>query len=206
MDLKLLQNEAMNPLYALAQEYPYLLTYPIRDSTKLRLAVQALAMGVPGEELFLQGPFLCCQSPNAHIGPFRHAIDFLVPDGTIVYAVDEGKLEVIKTDSERWGPTCEFAGDLNYITLAHPTPHPTRRTHHHFGPPEYRYWTQYCHLARGSECEFGIKVGDYVKAGQPLARTGKTGWTDRDHLHFLAFMSDGGRGKFGIISLIPRFK
>ena len=202
MNYELLLREASNPLYASERAYPYPLIYPIRDSTELRLAVPALAMGVPEQELFLQGPFLCCQSPSSHIGPFRHAIDFLVPDGIVVYAVDEGRLEVIKTDSERWGPTYEFANDLNYITVAHPT----RRTHHHFGPPEYHYWTQYCHLARGSEREFGIKVGGYVKAGQPIARTGKTGWTDRDHLHFLAFMSDGGHGKFGVISLLPQFK
>ena len=57
-----------------------------------------------------------------------------------------------------------------------------------------------------AEREFGIMVSDRVKAGQPIARTGKTGWIDRDHLHFLTFMSDGGRGKFGVISLRPRFK
>ncbi len=202
MNYETLLREASNPLYASDQEYPYPLSFPIQDSTTLRLAVPALVAGVTKEDLFLQGPFLCCQSPNSHIGPFRHAIDFLVPDGTVVYAADDGRVEVVKTDSERYGPTYEFADDLNYITLAHTT----RRTHHHSGPPEYRHWTQYCHLARGSECEFGIKVGDYVDAGQPIARTGKSGWTDRDHLHFLAFMSDGGRGQFGVISLRPRFK
>ena len=202
MNYQLLLREASNSLYTSEREYPYLMIYPIRDSTVIRLKAQALATGVPEEELFLQGPFLCCQSPSSHIGPFRHAIDFLVPDGTVVHAVDEGRVEIIKTDSECWGPTCEFADDLNYITLAHTT----WRTHHHSGTPEYHYWTQYCHLARGSEREFSIKVGDYVRAGQPIARTGKTGWTDRDHLHFLAFMSDSGRGKFGVISLRPRFK
>lgn len=202
MDYELLLREASNHLYAEQREYPYPLAYPVRDSTELRLAVLALAMGIPKEELFLQGPFLCCQSPRSHIGPYRHAIDFLVPDGTVVYAADDGKVEVVKTNSERWGPTHEFADDLNYITISHST----WRTHHHSGPPEYCHWTQYCHLAQGSEREFGIKVGDYVRAGQPIARTGKTGWTYQDHLHFLAFMSDGGRGKFGFISLRPRFK
>ena len=146
MNYELLLSEASNPLYASEQEYPYPLTFPVRDSTELRLMVLALATGIPDEELFRQGPFLCCQSPDSHIGPFRHAVDFLVPDGTVVYAADEGRVEIIKTDSDRWGPTCEFADDLNYVTLAHTT----WRTHHHFGPPEYHYWTQYCHLARGS--------------------------------------------------------
>ncbi|HAU66338.1 MAG: Peptidase M23B [Candidatus Uhrbacteria bacterium GW2011_GWF2_39_13] len=202
MNYELLLKEAANPLYASEREYPYPLVYPIRDSAELRLMIPILATGVPNEELFLQGPFLCCQSPSTHIGPFRHAIDFLVPNGTIVYASDEGRVETIRTASDRWGPTSEYADDLNYITLAHTT----WRTHHYFGPLEYHYWTQYCHLAKDSEREFGIMVSDRVKAGQPIARTGKTGWIDRDHLHFLTFMSDGGRGKFGVISLRPRFK
>ncbi|MFH1631578.1 MAG: M23 family metallopeptidase [bacterium] len=202
MDLKLLKKEADNPLYDSDQKYPYPLAYPIRDSTKLRMRAHDLAEGIPEQELYLLGPFLCCKSPESHIGPYRHAIDFLVPDGSIVYAADEGRVEIVQTGSNRWGPTPERSDDLNYITLAHTT----WRTHHHFGPPEYHYRTQYCHLAKSSEREFDIKVGDWVRAGQPIARTGKTGWTDRDHLHFLAFTSDDGRGEFGIISLISRFK
>lgn len=202
MDLELLRKEADNPLYESDREYPYRLEYPVRDSTNLRKKARELADGIPEQELFLLGSLLCCKSPKSHIGPYRHAIDFLVPDGSIVYAADEGRVEVVQTSSCRWGPTPEYAGDLNYITLAHTT----WRTHHHFGPPEYHYRTQYCHLAKGSEREFGIKVDGWVRAGQPIARTGKTGWTDRDHLHFLAFTSDGGRGAFGFISLITHFK
>lgn len=202
VDLELLKREADNPLYKSDREYPYRLVYPIRDSAELKKRAHELADGISEQELFLIGPFLCCKSPDSHIGPFRHAIDFLVPDGSIVYASDEGQVEAVQTSSTRWGPTPECADDLNYITLAHTT----WRTHHHFGPPEFHYWTQYCHLAQGSEREFGIKVGDWVRAGQPIARTGKTGWTDRDHLHFMAFASDYGRGKFGFISLTTCFR
>ena len=41
--------------------------------------------------------------------------------------------------------------------------------------------TQYCHLAQGS---IAVKVGDSVKAGQPLARVGLSGQTEFAHLHF----------------------
>lgn len=41
--------------------------------------------------------------------------------------------------------------------------------------------TQYCHLAKGS---IGVKVGDVVKAGAPLARVGLSGNTEFPHLHF----------------------
>lgn len=197
MDLELLKSEADNPLYEGNREYPYKLTYPLCDSTELSQQVLEIADGIPEQDLYWLGPLLCCRSAESHIGPFRHAIDFLTPDGNIVYAADEGRVDVVQTSSTRWGPTPEYADDLNYITLTHTT----WRTHHHFGPPEFHYWTQYCHLAQGSEREFGIKVGDWVRAGQPIARTGKTGWTDRDHLHFLAFTSDYGRGKFGFVSL-----
>ena len=40
--------------------------------------------------------------------------------------------------------------------------------------------TQYCHLARGS---LKVKVGDVVKAGQPIARVGLSGDTEFAHLH-----------------------
>jgi hypothetical protein len=41
--------------------------------------------------------------------------------------------------------------------------------------------TQYCHLAQGS---LKVKVGDTVKAGQPIARVGLSGDTEFPHLHF----------------------
>ena len=48
--------------------------------------------------------------------------------------------------------------------------------------------TQYCHLARGS---VGVKVGDAVAAGQPLARVGLSGDTEFPHLHLT--VRHGGR-------------
>lgn len=41
--------------------------------------------------------------------------------------------------------------------------------------------TQYCHLAQGS---IGVKVGDSVATGQPIARVGLSGLTEFPHLHF----------------------
>lgn len=40
--------------------------------------------------------------------------------------------------------------------------------------------TQSCHLARGS---IGVKVGDMVKAGDPIGRVGLSGQTEFPHLH-----------------------
>jgi hypothetical protein len=41
--------------------------------------------------------------------------------------------------------------------------------------------TQYCHLAKGS---IGVKIGDTVATGAPLARVGLSGNTEFPHLHF----------------------
>ncbi|WP_374573192.1 M23 family metallopeptidase [Phenylobacterium sp.] len=47
--------------------------------------------------------------------------------------------------------------------------------------------TQYCHLAKGS---VAVKVGEAVKAGQPIARVGLSGNTEFPHLH-LTVRHDG---------------
>lgn len=47
--------------------------------------------------------------------------------------------------------------------------------------------TQYCHLARGS---VAVKVGEMVRAGQPIARVGLSGNTEYPHLH-LSVRHDG---------------
>jgi len=40
-------------------------------------------------------------------------------------------------------------------------------------------------LAKNSVANKGLKLYDFVKKGQPIALVGKTGYTDRDHLHFV---------------------
>lgn len=47
--------------------------------------------------------------------------------------------------------------------------------------------TQYCHLARGS---VAVKVGEAVRAGQPIARVGLSGQTEYPHVH-LSVRHDG---------------
>ena len=41
------------------------------------------------------------------------------------------------------------------------------------------YTALYAHLAR-----YGVRVGDEVRAGEPIARAGCTGWCTGTHLHF----------------------
>ena len=151
-----------------------------------------LTEGVSEEELYRLGPFWCQRSPQSHIGPFLNAIDFLAPDGTPVLAPQEGEIIEVVEHLTEWGPRPEFRDTLNYLTMVH----------------ESGELTQYCHLAKDSVSALGLRVGSGVKFGQQIAIVGKTGWTDRDHLHFLVFRDDNKdlRNPFGFKSLIPRFR
>lgn len=150
-----------------------------------------LAIGIPENELYRVGPFLAAKSPASHIGPFKWAVDFLVPDGTEVLAAEEGEvIEVVDSFSE-WGPTEEFRGKLNYLTIRH------HNDEH----------SQYCHLAPNSFRDTGLRVGDNVKKGQVMARVGKTGWIDRDHLHFIVFrLGKLPKSPYGFYSLRAQFQ
>ena len=118
----------------------------------------------------------CAKSPRSHIGPYLHAIDFLVPDGTPVLAAQNGRVERFHDENNVYGDSSDFRDKVNFIDIIH----------------AYGEVTEYCHLAKGSVHALGIKVGDYVTCGQVIAKVGMTGWTDRDHLHFIVLRDDEG--------------
>lgn len=134
----------------------------------------ALTKDIPKDQLYECHGIWCARSPQSHIGPYLHAIDFLVPDGTPILAAQNGVVERYCDEHNKWGDSPEFRDQVNFIDIRHT-----------FGEV-----TEYCHLAKGSVRAHGIKVGDFVKCGQVIGKTGKTGWTDRDHLHFIVFRDD----------------
>jgi murein DD-endopeptidase MepM/ murein hydrolase activator NlpD len=151
-----------------------------------------LLEGIPAGEVYERDGFWCARSPQSHIGPFLNAIDFLVPDGIPVLASQEGEILEVVEHNDRWGDGDEFRDTLNFITLVHASGE----------------LTQYCHLARGSVAQQQLRVGSGVKMGQRIGTVGKTGWTDRDHLHFIVFRDDtrDPNNPFGFKSLVPRFR
>jgi len=155
------------------------------------VAPYTLIHGVPKDELYERDVFWCAKSPQSHMGPFLNAVDFLVPDGTPVLAAAEGEIIEVVEGNTKWGDGDQYRDTLNFMTLEH-----------RFGE-----LTQYCHLVKSSVTALGLRVGSKVKQGQHIATVGKTGWTDRDHLHFLAFRDDrrNQENPFGSKSLIPRF-
>ncbi|MDO8555329.1 MAG: M23 family metallopeptidase [bacterium] len=164
--------------------------FPLPTDKDFTEAAAMLAVGTSKNELYRIGKFLACTSPHSHIGPFKWAIDFLVPDGTEVLASKDGQIIEAVDSFREWGPSEEFRDKLNYLTIRH-------------CGGEY---SQYCHIAPGSFQDTGLKVGNYISTGQPIAHVGKTGWTDRDHLHFIVFRLGKLRGSpYCFYSLRIRF-
>jgi len=141
-------------------------------------------------ELYEFHGFMCDLSPESHMACFLHAIDFLVPDGTPVYASQDGVIHEVVENYKSWGIEERHQKYMNYLTINH-------------GQGEF---SQYCHLGQWSVTRQGLKIGHKVRQGQRIGTVRKTGWTDRDHLHYLVFRGDSDRrNPFGFKSLRPRF-
>ncbi|MFK7784733.1 MAG: M23 family metallopeptidase [Crocinitomicaceae bacterium] len=96
----------------------------------------------------------------------RYAIDFDMKIGDTVCSVANGYVVGVIEGYSKGGKTKKWRDYANFITLFH---------------PEMNVYTQYVHLAH--EGSF-VEVGDRVVAGQVIGLSGKTGYTDIEHLHF----------------------
>lgn len=168
---------------------PFIYPIRIKPSVATKEGLR-LAVGNPPDETYRRGHFVCAASPQSHLGPFKWAVDFLVPDGTPVLAAYRGKIIEVQEHSSWWGDGPQYRDLLNYMTIEH----------------ENGELTQYCHLAQDSVSKSGLRVGSKVKCGQQIAIVGKTGWTDRDHLHFVAFRTGVSIGPFRFKSIQSTFR
>ncbi len=94
-----------------------------------------------------------------------HAMDFEVPDGTTVVAAREGLVIDVVMGFVGGGLRPEFDGKANLIRIEHAD----------------GTMALYVHLAPRSAM---VRIGDRVSAGQPLAKSGHTGYATGPHLHF----------------------
>lgn len=164
--------------------------YPLSLTAEIAVREgERLAEGIPGDQVYRRGSFVCATSPESHLSPFKHAIDFLIPDGTPVLAALDGTVTEVQESSNHWGPTSDYGDYLNYVTISH-------------GNGEF---SQYCHLSQHSVSQSGVKVGMRVQTGQQVALVGKTGWTDRDHLHFIVFRGAQNESPWDFKSLVAQF-
>jgi murein DD-endopeptidase MepM/ murein hydrolase activator NlpD len=101
-------------------------------------------------------------------GLFSHknkaALDFAMPEGTLVYAARSGTIYNYKDDSDQGGPFSKYQAKANYIIIKH----------------EDGSFGCYWHLKKNGVI---VKQGK-VNKGQLIGLSGKTGFALQPHLHF----------------------
>jgi murein DD-endopeptidase MepM/ murein hydrolase activator NlpD len=111
-------------------------------------------------------------SSPAHVGKLRNAIDFIADIGTPVLAAEDGLVTSVKDTSNIGGASPSNWRYTNFIVIMHSN-------------GEY---SRYDHLSYNSS---KVKVGQYVRAGEEIAKVGMTGYTYLPHLHFQVFVFTG---------------
>jgi murein DD-endopeptidase MepM/ murein hydrolase activator NlpD len=115
----------------------------------------------------------------SHKGSNQYAIDWQMPEGTLVYAARSGVVVRAKDDSDKGGGTIDFDRYNNYILIRH----------------EDGTLAHYCHLQKGG-CL--VKAGQSVAAGSAIAHSGSTGFSSGPHLHFCVFKTKNGRERLSV--------
>lgn len=97
-----------------------------------------------------------------------NAVDFDVPSGTKIYAVESGIITVIKTDGKVGGNNPNYAGEDNYIYIYNASQNKI-----------------YCY--RHIDSDSSIAKNSMIHKGQFLGLVGMTGYTITPHLHFVIY-------------------
>lgn len=126
---------------------------------------------------------------QGNLGKFSHfqgsqdeyAVDFAAPVGTIVCAARAGVVTGVRQDFTVGGvdPALKSAG--NYVIIKHAD----------------GTFAEYVHLEPNGAL---VRLGDKVADGQPIARSGNTGFTSGPHLHFLVFQTIDGHTRLALPS------
>jgi murein DD-endopeptidase MepM/ murein hydrolase activator NlpD len=104
----------------------------------------------------------------------RAALDFKMKRGSTICAARGGIVIRVKEDGDRGGLKRKYRAYGNYIIIQHSD------------SSRAGYW----HLQKDGAL---VNVGDTVQKGQPIAVSGKTGYSFMPHLHFLVWSSDSRR-------------
>ena len=115
----------------------------------------------------------------SHYGESQYAVDFNMKEGTGVYAAREGIVVQTKSDSNRGGVSRSFEKHANYVTIEH----------------KDGTLATYSHLKQNGVV---LKVGDKIQRGQLLGYSGKTGYAQGPHLHFIVYKATDGQGRKSI--------
>ncbi|MHB2018742.1 MAG: M23 family metallopeptidase, partial [Candidatus Xenobia bacterium] len=99
--------------------------------------------------------------------------DFDMPEGTPVLAVRDGVVALVVNNYTRGGASEEYRNKANLVLIRQPD----------------GTYAEYDHLEKDSMV---VKPGDRVHVGQPLARSGATGYASGPHLHLCIFTGQDG--------------
>lgn len=104
----------------------------------------------------------------------EEAVDWDVPEGTTVCAAREGRVVAVRDDSTFTGSDPDLKPLGNYVVIKHADD----------------TFAEYQHLQRGGAL---VKIGQEVKTGEPIAKSGNTGFSSGPHLHFAVFQTIDGK-------------
>lgn len=147
-----------------------------RRSTTTNDADYAMPFG-PGRYVVMQGP----RGTFSHFAGTgsENAVDWTVPEGTIVCAAREGRVVGVKQDSSIGGADPSFRPFANYVIIKHAD----------------GTFAEYVHLQKDGAM---VKLGDEVSTGQPIGLSGQTGFASKPHLHFDVFQAIDGKKKLSL--------
>lgn len=109
----------------------------------------------------------------SHKGEQIYSIDLNLPEGTDILASRGGKIIGVKNDSSIGGADKKYANDANYVLIEH----------------DDKTIGAYVHLLKGTVL---VHIGQNVKVGQLIAKSGNTGWSSGAHLHFWVYKIKDG--------------
>jgi murein DD-endopeptidase MepM/ murein hydrolase activator NlpD len=157
-------------------EYQPHCQFGARRETTTNDADYAMPFG-PGRYVVMQGP-RGTFSHNAGSAS-ENAVDWTVPEGTIVCAARDGRVVGVRQDSNIGGADQSFRPYANYVVIKHSD----------------GTFAEYLHLQKGGAM---VSLGDQVTTGQPIGLSGQTGFASKPHLHFDVFQAIDGKRKISL--------
>jgi murein DD-endopeptidase MepM/ murein hydrolase activator NlpD len=138
---------------------------------------------------FRPGRYVVLQGPGGTYSHFKgsnseNAVDWDVPEGTVICAARAGRVVGVRDDSTVGGPDPKYKPLGNYVIVKHSD----------------GTFADYHHLKTGGA---RVKLGDEVTTGQEIALSGGTGFASKPHLHFMVFQAVDGKR---VLSLPFRLK
>lgn len=114
--------------------------------------------------------YLISQAPGGpittHTHPdSQHAVDFTMPEGTLILAARDGVVVRVVSGYTKGGPDPSLLGKSNEVTVLH----------------KDGTMAVYAHLGPGRQL---VSRGQVVQTGSPLGFSGSTGFSSGAHLHF----------------------